>query len=82
MISLITIDSFSSWYSDSQNMIDTVLILLVIFSALILNESITGFNEYDVRIIFSVTTAVLYLSVLAFLRVSTLLKNINLVQFT
>jgi len=68
MISLITIDSFSSWYSDSQNMIDTVLILLVIFSALILNESITGFNEYDVRIIFSVTTAVLYLSVLAFLR--------------
>ena len=82
MISLITIDSFSSWYSDSQNMIDTVLILLVIFSALILNGSIVGLNEYDVQIIFSVTTAVLYLSVLAFLRVSTLLKNIDLVQFT
>ena len=82
MISLITIDSFSSWYTDSQNMIDTVLILLVIFSALILNGSIVGFNEYDVQIIFSVTTAVLYLSVLAFLRVSTLLKNIDLVQFT
>jgi len=59
-------------------MIDTVLILLVIFSALILNESITGFNEDDVRIIFSVTTAVLYLSVLAFLRVSTLIQNLDL----
>jgi len=59
-------------------MIDTVLILLVIFSALILNESIVGFSEYDVQIIFSVTTAVLYLSVLAYLRVSTLEQNLEL----
>ena len=71
MISLITLDEFSSWYSDFQNLIDTLVIAVVVVTVVMMstydNQQVE--DNYDTIVpFFAVVTAILWLSVLAFLK--------------
>ena len=71
MISLIILDQFSSWYSDTQNLIDTLLITVVAVAVFIIatyNDQQVEDNYDSIVQFFAIVTAILWLSVLAFLK--------------
>jgi len=70
MLSLITLDSFSSWYKDFQNCLDVLRIIVVLVSGLVMGDGQTDMKrsiEND-QILFAIGTLILFLSFITFLR--------------
>uniref|UniRef100_A0A7S2P4B0 Ion transport domain-containing protein n=1 Tax=Leptocylindrus danicus TaxID=163516 RepID=A0A7S2P4B0_9STRA len=70
ILSLITLDNFSSWYTDVGNALDVTLIGVSLFSAFImmLDEPETEEHMKSYQVFFSVVTFIMWMSVLSFLK--------------
>lgn len=69
ILSLITLDTFSSWYIDFQNWLDVSRIAVTLASAFIMQTQTSHIDNIDaLRDFFAVTTVVLWVSMVFFLR--------------
>ena len=72
ILSLITLDNFSAWYTDIENVFDLILIGVTIASAAIMKVDDVVYKAGDdtesIQTFFAVVFAIMWMSVLMFLK--------------